>query len=56
MTTRKKAPTTVTEVGSKNDQELENRIASLEEKLNTLIGVLKANPKNNIEKLSKGLL
>ena len=41
---------------SSNTKELEAKIAELETKLETLISVLKVNPKNNIEKLSNGTL
>ena len=41
---------------STNTKELELKIVELETKLETLISVLKANPKNNIEKLSNGTL
>ena len=47
---------TVSPIPSTNTKELETKIAELETKLETLISVLKANPKNNIEKLSNGTL
>jgi len=52
------APVSVTTSTSStnNTKELETKIVELETKLETLISVLKSNPKNNIEKLSNGTL
>jgi len=47
---------THTPCGGGSSSEVEERLASLESKFEILVATLKANPKNNIEKLSKGLL
>ena len=60
MSIKKSAQTSVSVTAltnsSTNTKELESKVAELESKLETLISVLKANPKNNIEKLSNGTL
>jgi hypothetical protein len=60
MVSKKSTPAQVSVTSStsstNNTKELETKIAELETKLETLISVLKANPKNGIEKLSNGTL
>ena len=60
MVTRKSTPSyssvTPSINFSENTKELEDRIVKLETKLDTLISVLKKNPKNGIKELSNGTL
>jgi len=55
-TTSTPVSATVSTISSTNTKELETKVVELEIKLETLISVLKTNPKNNIEKLSDGRL
>jgi len=41
---------------SQSSSNVEERLSNLEKKLDTLVSVLKVNPYNAIEKLSKGIL
>jgi hypothetical protein len=60
MVTRKSTPSyssvTPSINFSENTKELEDRIVKLETKLDTLISVLKKNPKNGIKEISNGTL